>query len=84
MRRALVLISLAAVAVLAQRGFQGYGQRVPERGHDPFEEVAEPRDGEFHFIRMEYTDLPQHHRGFGYDRGLIEARIARLLFGGPY
>ncbi len=21
--------------------------------------------GEFHFIRMEYTDLPNHHRGFG-------------------
>jgi len=23
-------------------------------------------EGEFHFIRVEYTDLPQYHRGFGY------------------
>ena len=25
-----------------------------------------PAAGEFHFIRMEYTDLPNHHRGFGF------------------
>jgi len=25
-----------------------------------------PALGEFHFIRMEYTDLPSHHRGFGF------------------
>jgi hypothetical protein len=61
-----VLCALA-IAGLAQRGFQGgIGQRVPERGGDPFEEEAKPREGEFHFIRMEYTDLPQHHRGFGF------------------
>ena len=62
------VLGALAVAGLAQRGFQGggFGQRVPERGGDPFDEVAKPREGEFHFIRMEYTDLPQHHRGFGY------------------
>ena len=66
MKRYLALLAVVAAA-LAQRGFQGGpGQRVPERGGDPFEEVAKPREGEFHFIRMEYTDLPQHHRGFGF------------------
>jgi Domain of unknown function (DUF4159) len=61
-----VLCALAA-AGLAQRGFgqRGFGQRVPER-EDSFDEVAKSREGEFHFIRMEYTDLPQYHRGFGY------------------
>ena len=24
------------------------------------------RNAEFHFIRTQYTDLPQYHRGFGY------------------
>src|SRR5580692_5812652 len=67
MKRTLGLLGVLAIAALAQRGFQGgLGQRVPERGVDPFEEVAQPREGEFHFIRMEYTDLPQYHRGFGY------------------
>ena len=84
-----VLGALAA-AGLAQRGFRGggfqrggFGQRVPERGVDPFDEVAKPRDGEFHFIRMEYTDLPQYHRGFGYRLAhgpglrLVDCRLAR-------
>jgi hypothetical protein len=25
-----------------------------------------PAKGEFHFVRLEYTDLPQYHRWFGY------------------
>jgi hypothetical protein len=25
-----------------------------------------PPDSEFHFLRVEYTDAPQYHRGFGY------------------
>ena len=59
------LLALAAAGI-SQRGFRGgIGQRVPERD-DPFETEAARREGEFHFIRMEYTDLPQHHRGFGY------------------
>jgi hypothetical protein len=28
--------------------------------------VAPPRDGEFHFLRVEYTDLPQYHRAWGW------------------
>jgi len=46
-----------AVVGLAQRG------RFQQRGTD---EVQPAREGEFHFLRVEYTDLPQHHRGFGY------------------
>jgi hypothetical protein len=62
---AAVLLAMGAAA-LAQRGQRGGGgQRVPER-QDSFDEEAARREGEFHFIRMEYTDLPQHHRGFGF------------------
>jgi hypothetical protein len=55
-----VIVGLLACAVaLSQR-----------RG-SPFQEDDDPRPqfpakAEFHFIRMEYTDLPQFHRGFGY------------------
>ena len=42
-----------------------------QRRGSPFQEDDDPRPqfpakAEFHFIRMEYTDLPQFHRGFGY------------------
>ena len=52
---ALVLI---AAAGLAQRG----------RFREPEDEgpAIPVRAAEFHFIRVEYTDLPQYHRGFGY------------------
>ena len=50
-----------AAGALAQRGFQ----RV-ETADDPYERVADRRDAEFHFIRLEYTDLPQFHRRFGF------------------
>ena len=49
---------LIAIAGLAQRG------RFQERG-----EADAPmpvRAAEFHFLRLEYTDLPQYHRRFGY------------------
>ena len=59
-RRFLVAGVLAAMAAagLAQRG----------RLTQPAEEDGPvfPRDAEFHFIRTEYTDLPEYHRGFGY------------------
>src|SRR5579884_1306490 len=61
--------ALLALAAAAQRGgFGGFGrgggfpQRAPE---EDYESVAPRKEGEFHFIRMEYTDLPQFHRGFG-------------------
>src|SRR5579872_5489174 len=49
---------LLAAASLAQR-FRGRGG---EEGPAP----VFPVTGEFHFIRLEYTDLPQYHRRFGF------------------
>jgi hypothetical protein len=46
-----------AAAALAQRGrFQ----------RDEDDEIAPRREAEFHFIRVEYTDLPEYHRGWGW------------------
>ena len=50
------LVLLAAVA-LAQRF-----QFEHEEGPRP----TFPSDAEFHFVRLEYTDLPQYHRRWGY------------------
>src|SRR5690348_11948785 len=57
LRKRTGLMALAACACLAQRG------RFLMRDID---EPMPPRSGEFHFIRVEYTDLPQFHRGWGY------------------
>jgi len=51
------LLMLAAVG-LSQR----FGIRHAEEGPRP----TFPTSAEFHFIRVEYTDLPQFHRRFGY------------------
>jgi len=58
MRRGLGALLLIGVAGLAQRG------RFPQREDDspPIPERA----AEFHFLRVEYTDLPQYHRGWGF------------------
>src|SRR5580704_4649686 len=49
---------LIAIAAVAQRGrFQA-----PEDD----DTLAPARAAEFHFIRLQYADLPQFHRGYGY------------------
>ncbi len=54
----LSLLLLAGAGVLAQRlAFQG---------HDEGPRPVFPSNGEFHFIRLEYTDLPQYHRRWGF------------------
>ena len=53
----LVLIGAAA---FAQR-FGGEFRRDSGRQSTEF-----PAQGEFHFARLEYTDLPQYRRGFGF------------------
>src|SRR5438270_1663941 len=61
-RRAGLLLAallLLAIAALAQR----FGMRRPE-AEGP--RTTFPAQAEFHFIRVEYTDLPQYHRRFGY------------------
>jgi hypothetical protein len=57
----LTVCLLLAGAALAQR-FGGLNFE----GHDEGPEATFPAKGEFHFIRMEYTDLPGHRRGFGF------------------
>src|SRR5690349_4578579 len=57
---ALLALLLLCAAALGQRfGFQ---RQTEEDGPRP----VFPAKGEFHFIRLEYTDLPQYHRRFGY------------------
>jgi len=56
----------AAVVVIAMAG---YAQRFGEGRLFQDEEGPRPtfpREGEFHFIRLEYADLPQFHRRFGF------------------
>jgi hypothetical protein len=54
-------LSLIALAAVAQRGrFQRNGDE------DEYDTVAAAHEAEFHFIRLEYTDLPQFHRRFGF------------------
>lgn len=54
-----VAVFLCAAAALAQRFFPF--ARHSEGPHPTFEAKAE-----FHFVRLEYSDLPQFHRRFGY------------------
>src|ERR1017187_7019795 len=58
-------VLVAALAALAQRfggGRFGGGIRHGDDGQPP----DFPAAAEFHFIRTEYTDLPQFHRRFGF------------------
>jgi hypothetical protein len=65
MRRSLVHWGavLAGLSLIAT-AFAQRGGRVPERDVD--ESPLPTRPAEFHFIRVEYTDLPQYHRRFGW------------------
>lgn len=54
----LATLLLAAIAAMGQRF------RLQEEDEGP--RPSFPARAEFHFIRVEYTDLPQYHRGWGY------------------
>src|ERR1041384_3218495 len=54
---AILTLLLITTAALAQRG------RRPASGDDDFDF---PEQSEFHFLRVEYTDLPGARRGFGF------------------
>jgi hypothetical protein len=56
--RVVTLAALMAIVLQAQRG--RFQQRQTDDASIP------ERAAEFHFIRVEYTDLPQYHRGWGY------------------
>jgi hypothetical protein len=55
-----LVVLLVAVAALAQRG--RFREPEPEDEGPPIP----VRNAEFHFLRVEYTDLPQFHRRFGF------------------
>ncbi|HWC95835.1 MAG TPA: DUF4159 domain-containing protein [Candidatus Sulfopaludibacter sp.] len=61
-RLALGAVFFLAALGLAQRG--RFGGRFPQA--DDNEAPMPPKPGEYHFIRLEYTDLPQFHRRFGF------------------
>jgi len=55
---------LASMAVLWLAA-QGWGQRFFLR-HSEGPRPEFPARAEFHFVRVEYTDLPEYHRGYGF------------------
>jgi hypothetical protein len=57
-------LALGALLTIALGALAQRGGRVPERDDD--EALLPARSAEFHFIRLEYTDLPQFHRRWGY------------------
>src|SRR5580704_1567846 len=56
----------AGLAILTLIAITALGQRNRYEPADEGEGLGAPREAEFHFIRLEYTDLPQYHRGWGY------------------
>jgi hypothetical protein len=62
MAAALMVLNLALAQRFGGRG--GGGLERNQAGDD--DRLPPPRAAEFHFIRLEYTDLPQHHRRWGY------------------
>ena len=58
----LLAVLLLTTGALAQR----FGGGVRFEGHDNAPEPVFPHGAEFHFIRTEYTDLPEYHRSFRY------------------
>jgi len=61
-RRIRVTLLFAALACLAGVSLAQRFRMEQEEAPRPFF----PANGEFHFIRVEYTDLPQFHRRFGF------------------
>jgi hypothetical protein len=55
-----------SVAVLLLLAMAALAQRFRFRERDESASPSFPAQAEFHFIRVEYTDLPQFHRGFGF------------------
>lgn len=58
---------IAALLLLAGFGLaQRFGGGLRFSGHDEAPAATFPTGAEFHFIRAEYTDAPEYHRGFGF------------------
>ncbi len=54
------------ISAFAQRFGRGRGGFPAFAGHDEAASPVFPTGAEFHFMRAEYTDLPEYHRGFGF------------------
>ncbi|HML15708.1 MAG TPA: DUF4159 domain-containing protein [Bryobacteraceae bacterium] len=61
-----IFAGVAGVAMVAMVATIAQAQWVRFEGHDEGPQPVFPQSAEFHFIRVEYTDLPQYHRRFGY------------------
>ena len=55
-------IAIVALLVIATAALAQFGRFRPEEEYNP----TFSKDAEFHFLRVEYTDLPEYHRGFGF------------------
>ena len=56
----------AALAALLLLTSAALAQRFRFQGHDEGPRPVFPASAEFHFVRVEYTDLPQYHRRWGF------------------
>lgn len=60
-------LGLTVITVLLLLGVAGLAQRGRFREREESGPKANfPEKGEFHFLRVEYTDLPQYHRRWGF------------------
>ena len=57
------VLQISLLAILAAAGFAQRGRIRMQEDEGP---QVPARAAEFHFVRVEYTDLPQYHRGWGY------------------
>ena len=57
--------SLAA-AILLSLALTSLAQRRRQEPEDEYDALPPARNAGFHFVRLEYTDLPQFHRRWGY------------------
>jgi len=64
-RSRLLYTGLAGAALLSM-AVGGWAQRRRVQEPDDDEKLAPVRNAGFHFVRVEYTDLPQFHRRWGY------------------
>ena len=65
MSSATARIGFTAAALLAF-ALASLAQRFRDQEQEDEPRPNFPSQGEFHFIRVEYTDLPEFHRGWGY------------------
>lgn len=66
-RLSAALLLLAAASAVAQRFGGGFGRGGPQfQGHGEGPKPVFQPKGEFHFIRLEYSDMPRFSRGYGF------------------